>query len=353
MKKLFKMLPIVMIMSLIITGCGLNSKPDSIVKKYCDAMKTLDLETMSKCTANGTNDDLKELFEEEEDYNVLTEYLKENAAKMKYSITDTQVDGDKGTVKVKFTYLDASPMLASVFGEYITQAFGLAFSGASEDAISDLFTNIFNEKKESMTLSTTETEVTFTCVKKDKEWLIEDASDELLSVVMCNMNKTFESMGGESPDSPVISDQPDSDEGEEEEEMVWTDVHPGEAIELATIKVTVNGSEEKTKLEDDWSSIEAQDGTKFVVISVTLENITKETMTFRASDLPLADSQDRNYNLYDSAFLYMNDALSYPELAPNIPKTGYLVYNVPADSEGYYFYASKAETNEAYRFFGN
>ena len=63
MKKLFKMLPIVLIMSLIITGCGLNSKPDSIVKKYCDAMKTLDLEAMSKCTANGTNDDLKELFE--------------------------------------------------------------------------------------------------------------------------------------------------------------------------------------------------------------------------------------------------------------------------------------------------
>ena len=47
----------------------------------------------------------------------------------------------------------------------------------------------------------------------------------------------------------------------------------------------------------------AQDGTKFVVFSVVIENITKDTLNFYND---LTESQGRKYDPYADAFWYLS-----------------------------------------------
>ncbi len=361
MKNLRFMIPILVI-AMLLTGCSL-SKPDSVVKKFNDAMKVYDIETMKECVISGGEDidEVKDVLSGEESsdsseaetFSVFADFLREQGKKMKYSVTDTNVEGDTGYVTVKYNYVDASPVVTSFIGEYFTQAFALAFSGASDDAMNDLAESIFNEKKDSVACKDAELELTYVCSKKDGEWKIDTIPEEAINVMVCNMNTAFDGFKNEDG-STSDADQPDqgmSPDVPEEEEFVWSDVKAGNTVELATIKITVNGAEEATKLEDDFSSTDAQAGTKFVLVSVTIENITKEGFTFSSGDVPLYDNQERQYTVMSDAFWYVSDALTYEDLSPNIPVTGYFVYNVPTDSEDYYLSISKAGTNEAYRLY--
>ena len=92
----------------------------------------------------------------------------------------------------------------------------------------------------------------------------------------------------------------------------------------------------------------AQDGTKFVVFSVLIENITKDTLNFYND---LTDSQGRKYDPYADAFWYFDENFCYTDLAPNTAKRGVFVYNVPTDSADYYLSVLKAGTDDGYRLY--
>ena len=122
-------------------------------------------------------------------------------------------------------------------------------------------------------------------------------------------------------------------------------------MELATIKICVTGCEEKNELKAEYFEPEvAQEGTKFVVFSVVIENITKDSLNFD-NDLVLTDSQGRNYDPYSDALWYFDETFSYTDLAPNIAKSGVFVYNVPADSADYYLSVLKADTDDGYHLY--
>ena len=74
------------------------------------------------------------------------------------------------------------------------------------------------------------------------------------------------------------------------------------------------------------------------------------TISFDNS-LILTDSQGRNYEPYSDVLWYFDETFCYTDLAPNIPKSGVFVYNVPADSADYYLSILKAGTDDGYRLY--
>lgn len=335
-------------MLLTLAGCSLGEKPDKVVTAYCEALKNFDSEAASACVASGETSLEEGLSQEEEDNAIgeqMFDYVKQQAGKLTYTVGEATVDGDQATVPVTFTYVDASAVIQETMSDYIEQGLGLAFSGASEEEIENLFIDIFNEKLSSVETGTATTDVVFPCEKVDGEWKISDFSEEnedaLMQVVTCNMVGEMEEIGSS-----------DSEEEPAEEEAAWQDISMGQELELATIKIRITGCEETNELTTEYMDPDvAQDGTKFVVFTVEVENITKDTLNFD-NDLNLEDSQGRTYEPYSDALWYFDETFTYTDLAPNIKTTGNFVYNVPTDSEGYFLKVGKSGTNEMYRLYG-
>lgn len=343
------LLAIVMIFSLV--GCGAKSSPIDVVKKYCDAMKTLDTATMLSCLKNGDGDAEVALDDDYEEFAGLLDYFRECASQQQYEILETNVSDAQGTVKVKFTYVDASNVISETFKTYLLNAFSLAFSNPDEEAMKKAFLDAFEEKKEIIKTGTSEVTAVFNCTKTDSGWLIDEAPGAITDIISCNASKVFEEM--QNAFSDIDTSGGFSSSSNDVEITEWHDFHIGETAELATIRVTVTACEELSELKSDWFSVQADEGTKFAVFTVVIENITKQPITFNAYDMPLQDDQGRQYRVYNSAYMYVDEAFSYSELAPNIKKTGSFVFQLPADSTNYYFMCGKSGTNEGYRFYGS
>lgn len=347
MKNIFaSFLAVIMLVSLV--GCASASKPESIVTKFCDALKTFDMETASSCFVSEILDiGITYTKENAKEQDIFTEqaikYLTNCAKKMTYVLGETTTEGDKAVVPITFTYVDASPVMSAAWRDYITQAFAL--SGADDSVLEDLFGTIFVEKIESVSAETATATVEFVCIKQNDEWKIQELSDdaqyEIGNIISCNIVKALKSFGDEFSEN-------NSENSEPVEEYVWYEIPAGQVLELETIKIAITGCEEVDKLTAKYYNPDiAQEGTKFVVLTVEIENITKSTLNFR-NDFYLYDSQDREYQPYRDALWYFDETFSYTELAPNIKKTGTFVYHVPADAQGYYLTAAKSGTNEAY-----
>ncbi|SCY33807.1 protein of unknown function [Lachnospiraceae bacterium XPB1003] len=337
-----KLSVVAIIFLFLLTACGKGSKPDAVVRKFCNSMKEFDIETMQSCVASD-GDDIEDTTDSGDDYQILRDYIEDQAKNIKYSIEETEVDGDTGTVEVTFEYTDAAPLIIESYRDLISQSLRLFLSGASDEEVEEVFNDIFEEKIDSVTCETAEVTVTFQCVKEDGEWLIEEVPEDVNSVFLCNMDKAYKKI------KEALSD---SDDEAADEDVIWHDVPIGETIELATINITVDGCEETDHLADDYSEVDASDGTKFIVFTVTIENTTKKSLDFDAEDITLVDDKDREYEVYEDASLYVDEAFDYTELAPNIPVKGYFIYNVPNDSEDYYFYTFKSGTDDGYKFYG-
>lgn len=73
-------------------------------------------------------------------------YVKESAADIHYTVNEAEVDGEKATVAVDFTYNDVSEAMTEALGQYVLAAFGAAFSGdASDDAMLKLLADAFDK----------------------------------------------------------------------------------------------------------------------------------------------------------------------------------------------------------------
>ena len=268
MKKVLS-LALVLLLALPLAGCS-GSKPDTVVTTFCSAVQAFDFEKAATCMENGSEDledpyDDAEMEEDLSSEQVMT-YLKECASKMTYKIGESKVDGESATVPVSFTYVDAGPVITSALGEYITQAFAMAFSGADDAQMEELFGNIFMEKTKSVEAGSATADVTFNCVKVDGDWKITSFSEEdeeaITNILTSNIAGAFEGFGDAFDDADVE---------EAPENTIWHDVPLGQELELATIKICVTGCEEKKELKAEYFDPEvAQEGTKFVVFSVVI-----------------------------------------------------------------------------------
>ena len=338
-------LALTMVLSLAACG-GKAPGPDSIVTKFCDAMKKSDYETMKTClkTSSEDFDDLESGETGDEEMDFLLDYVKDKNKEMTYKVESVEENDNQGTVKVTFNYNDMSPVVIAALGEYLQQAFAMIFTDVSEEEMSTLFETIFTEKLQSVETTKAEATVEFKCEKGENGWLISEVPDDALHVMTCNVAKAFEGMGD--------IDLDEEEDADPMENAIWHDVAVGEEAELATIKIRVDGCEETNVIQEEYlEDLEAKAGTKFVVYHVSIVNTTKEETVLSVSDFTLYDHEERQYTPYDEAMWY-SDSIQYRSLAPSIPESGTIVYQVPEDSQDYYFALGKSGTEDYFRFHG-
>lgn len=122
----------------------------------------------------------------------------------------------------------------------------------------------------------------------------------------------------------------------------------GDEATLDTGKILVNSVNETQTLSSTYGNpAVAAQGTKFVVINLTLTNITNSQYTFSPDDaFALVDNKGREYRVFSNN---LDTDLTYKGLSPSVPVTGTLVYQIPSDATGYNLVTSKASTKELYK----
>lgn len=334
---------------LIITICVIGilvfniiNSPKYEVNKLCKAIKNFDKVKINTLVEGddlfNTSEEANQNFMSED----VTKYFKENVKDLKYDIDNIEIENDKATVKVRFTYIDAGDIFLEACGEYTQKAFQLAFSGMSNDGMNDIFQSVVEQKLKESEPKESKVTVEIECAKQGNKWKIQSLSDkthyEIVNIMSCGIIKKADYFGGVSDDSI----------DEEVTEYNWSDIPLGKELELATINMTIRKCTETYKLTADYVDTQyAPDGSKFIVIDVVIENTTKSTLNFN-NDIYLYDSNDREYAPY-SAVMYFDETFLYTDLAPNIKTKGTMVYNIPNDAKDYYLVTAKAGTNEAYR----
>lgn len=127
-------------------------------------------------------------------------------------------------------------------------------------------------------------------------------------------------------------------------------IEVGETVELATFKYIINSVEEKSMIKSDYGKPHlAVEGTKFVVVNLTVTNTISESFDYDDSS-PVLEAQNGDfYKTYSDTIGNIDNYLDYEELSPSIPKTGVIVFQVPNNVEKYELLTAKANSDDLYR----
>lgn len=163
-------------------GCAKKTSPTDTVKKFSDAIKVFDLDTMNECVANGKVSSTID-FEKDETIGEMTEYFRKWAKEMKYQVVSAEEKGNTATVTVEYTHADASRVSEDALSDYINQLIAMALSGASDEEMTELLTKLLIEKAETSEIGTKQTTVVYTLNKIDGKWLIESIPEDAVHVL--------------------------------------------------------------------------------------------------------------------------------------------------------------------------
>jgi len=106
----------------------------------------------------------------------------------------------------------------------------------------------------------------------------------------------------------------------------------GEIVKFQSLSLLVNSVKTSDTISSSYGSPAFADkGTKFIIVNMTLVNITDTPFTFSDSFV-LLDQKDRLYNGYSGTIGNIDDYITMSTLSPSVPKTGNDVYQVPLDS---------------------
>ena len=180
MKKLISMITVI-IMLLCLTACG-GLSPTETVDTFLTAVKEQDAETIKTVYA----EDEFSVIESEDDaagddevlLGELEEALMAKVLDFEYTVSNEQVTDGKATVDVTFKTYNIGNAISSWMSEYISQAFALAFSGASDEQLETLAESIFTTKLEATTEKNFEKTVTVTLTEVDGIWIIDDFDED-------------------------------------------------------------------------------------------------------------------------------------------------------------------------------
>ena len=179
----------------LLAGAAGCAKPgaEKCVEEFCAAMQAYDVDKMESLVATpGT------VFEDLRNEVELEGFFKEWSGKIQYEVGKAEKEGDKATVKVKFTFTDASKPFTEALTESISQAFAMAMSGtATEDDMAKLFSDLLEQKFHEGELPSTEAEIAFACIKSDGAWKIDVVPEDIPNVLMGNILKGLEEVEGE------------------------------------------------------------------------------------------------------------------------------------------------------------
>lgn len=200
MKKLFS-LWMAGLMMIGLVACGAPASPKSTVESYFNAAKKLDSEAMSRQILPENTEAIAKtneaLVEAEDDSSkVFLDYLKANAAKMTYEITNVDESGDNAVVTIKSRYVNGAPVIQSVMEEAISKMFESAFSSQqpTEEETSKLFTDLMKEKQGEIEETFLTQTLQIPLVKSNGKWYINEVEDKMLDVVTSGFVSVFAGM---------------------------------------------------------------------------------------------------------------------------------------------------------------
>lgn len=341
-----KLIGFFLIISILFTaGCTAALKPESTVSAFIEAgqkFDTIQMATLVNPSNPSIKDNISEAMGNENDnrnqyQKYFLTYFKENAAKMTYTIKESQTENDQAVVTIDFQYIDGGPLLTATLQDVFSKAYSSALNGTpmkTED-IGQLLVSTMQKYQETNEESFMNRSLDVKLIKVDKTWYISELNEDFLDVFLSNyitVSKEFEKAMNPSANST--------------ENIIQKTV--GDEIILKTIKLKVNYVEEiPTITSTNNTSQNASDGMKFIVINADVTNTTSEAFTF-PPNLVVVDNDGREYNSYLNTPNVIDDYLDYRQLPPGIKQTGSWIYELPTDSASYSLYVRKSGTNDLY-----
>ena len=202
MKK--KLLSLLLIAALVLsfTACDTPS-PTEVTTSFLQAIKEQNTEAVASVYAD-SNFSIAEVLGEEADLeseDEISKYFTDEVfpklLEFDYEVLEEKIDGEKATVDVKITTYTLGDAFTAFFGDYLTQAFALAFGDASDEAMESLAISLLKEKIGAMEKTYSET-VTIALSQKDGAWVIDELDDDspFVNAVLGGMIKSVETLEG-------------------------------------------------------------------------------------------------------------------------------------------------------------
>ena len=106
----------------------------------------------------------------------------------------------------------------------------------------------------------------------------------------------------------------------------------GEEIQLNNFKMRVNSVESKNTITSQGQVYSAAEGTKYLVINMTLTNTTKEPIYLFGDfgKLIIMDDSETTYKPTSEVVSFTPDSVALLNLNPGVPDTGILTFRLPA-----------------------
>ena len=186
-----------------VTDEAAASKPEETVIKFSEAMQAYDIEAMDSFLLKPDTDALLSEYGFEDstvegDVDVVTNAviskMERWAGNMKYELGDVSTDGDLAQVKVKYTYVDASPIIQEFAADLLDRAYAGEFDDSSEEEIEVYLTQLIKEKLVATKVGESVATVTYPLVLVNNEWKIMELPEELENVLTFNLSTSIGEM---------------------------------------------------------------------------------------------------------------------------------------------------------------
>lgn len=211
MKRKLLVITAIMVMIAVMSGCGPKiPTPTETTDSFLQALKSQDAESIAgvydgtdvdllEAASDSAEDNETDVDSETTDTGLEAVYEEQMLPKMldfDYELSNEQIDGDKATVDVKITTYRIGDAFTAFFSDYISQAFMLAFSDASEEDLDALATTILSGKLADLSEKTYEKTATLSLSMKDDKWVVDNIedSDEFLDAITGGLVTSMKTM---------------------------------------------------------------------------------------------------------------------------------------------------------------
>lgn len=257
---------------LILIGCG----------KTPGSQKTFE-SIMNTFQSGNSNEIIKKTNEVFQD-NPFDEYFFEQAPfyaeslkKIKYKVIEVKEEKEISTIKFSIE----APDLFNYAPDIFQRLFGLAFSGSSEEMLSETLSNDFSEILKKKDLKYTSKELILTMIKKDGKWIFDDEIPDFsmfTSILFGGLDKMGENGNFNNDD-------------DEDEEVVETKFFKkGEKGVLTLTAQTL--TDVKIKEPHGYYSSQMKDGHELIVITLLKENISDQLVNMTLPDEYQIETED-------------------------------------------------------------
>ena len=245
-----------------LAACSSGPKPEDTVKKFFDAMKAYDFETMQACV-DGEFDPEEMISTEEDDPAGLFDYLKGNAANITYKTGAVEISDKTAKVPVTVEYTDATDVISQTFADYFSALFGMLFSNASEEEVDQMLTDSLQKAIAENETGTATKELILDMVLTGEEWKLKEMpEEEIADVITSNMISALNNLEN-------LFSEDDFDWGGED--PVEYPIADAVLFDNESAKITVQSGG-----ADEWGNINFE---------ILCENKTEQDLTFRLENL--------------------------------------------------------------------